>query len=139
MTYYPPWVKEKEVIDELWATIKSLGETDDWIKEQIEAKKLTFNPRIFEYWGPTSVPMDHELVKTMSNSFKDATGREATLSGSRYVSDATYLGLQGIPAIIFGPGDINYGAHGIDEFVPVNEVINCAKTIALTLIDWCQV
>jgi acetylornithine deacetylase/succinyl-diaminopimelate desuccinylase-like protein len=138
LTFYPPWVKEKDVIDEIWKTIESVGATDDWIREKIRERTLVFNPRVLAYWGPTSVPLGHELVTILHDSFRHATGKETTISGAKFVSDATHLDSQGIPTIIFGPGDINYGAHASDEFVPVDELINCTKTLALGLVDWCQ-
>ena len=31
---------------------------------------------------------------------------------------------------MFGPGSIAYGIHGPDEFVPIEDVIQCAKIFA---------
>jgi Acetylornithine deacetylase/Succinyl-diaminopimelate desuccinylase and related deacylases len=44
----------------------------------------------------------------------------------------------GIPTVNFGPGNMRV-AHQSDEFVPESELIDCAKMIALTLMDWCGV
>jgi len=136
-TYYPPWVTADDVKKEMWATIESVGVSDDWIAKKIKEGTLTFNPNILCEWPPTSVPIDHEGCKILYNAWKEAVGSATTYSGTRYVSDASFLALQGIPTVIMGPGDINMGCHGMDEYVPIRDLLNCAKTFALTAIDWC--
>jgi len=37
-----------------------------------------------------------------------------------------------------GPGDLTMGAHGANEFVPVEQVIKCAKTYASMILRWCS-
>jgi acetylornithine deacetylase/succinyl-diaminopimelate desuccinylase-like protein len=39
---------------------------------------------------------------------------------------------------MYGAGDVAR-AHRPDEFVPISEVKTVARTLALTLVDWCGV
>lgn len=57
-----------------------------------------------------------------------AEGIEDTPLGVAYGSDATKMTDQGIPTIVFGPGDIAQ-AHAVDEFVGVAEVAQAARMI----------
>ena len=36
-----------------------------------------------------------------------------------------------------GPGDLGAGVHGPNEYVPIDEVIACAKVYAITALNWC--
>ncbi len=46
---------------------------------------------------------------------------------------------EGETTIIFGPGDLAFGAHGTNEYVPVDQVIAACKVYAHLIIDWCGV
>ena len=52
------------------------------------------------------------------------------------VCDATWLAAAGIPAIIYGPGDIAV-AHAANESVDIEELITSCKTFALLAASWC--
>lgn len=137
ITYYPPWVTADDIRKELWATVESVAASDDWIAKKIKEGTLVFNTKILSDWPPVNMPMDHEGCKVLYNAWKEAVGTPTTYSGTKYVSDASFLALQGVPTIVMGPGDINMGCHGVDEYVPVRDLVNCAKTFALAAMDWC--
>jgi len=40
---------------------------------------------------------------------------------------------------MFGPGDLNMGVHGANEYVPVSQVIDACKVLAAMMINWCEV
>jgi acetylornithine deacetylase len=52
------------------------------------------------------------------------------------VCDATWYEQAGIPAVVYGPGDLRL-AHASDEYVEVDEVIAACKTFALLAVEWC--
>jgi acetylornithine deacetylase len=41
-----------------------------------------------------------------------------------------------MPAVLYGPGDAAV-AHGVDEYVPIDEVVAAAKVAATLLVRWC--
>jgi acetylornithine deacetylase len=49
---------------------------------------------------------------------------------------ATFTKLGSTPSIGFGPGSLNV-AHTIDEYVPIRDLVDCAKGIALTAMRFC--
>ena len=42
------------------------------------------------------------------------------------------------PAVLYGPGDVR-NAHVPDEFVPIDEVLIAARSLALTAMRFCGV
>jgi acetylornithine deacetylase/succinyl-diaminopimelate desuccinylase family protein len=132
--FHPPWVTAEELCRELKGHVDALASTDDWLAEhppKFNGPLLTLDPM-------KPIPIDHEGVKTLRSSFNEATGKTAILSGVKYVCDATVLTKRGIPTIIFGPGSVDMGAHGPDEHVPIQQVVDVAKTDAIAAINWCR-
>ena len=40
---------------------------------------------------------------------------------------------------VAGPGGLELGVHGPNEYLPIDELIRCAKVYALTIMNWCGV
>jgi acetylornithine deacetylase len=131
--WYPNWVSQEEVISELESHIEAVASTDDWMREHPPEFKA---PAIQE-WAAAKVPKDHEGIKVLSESYTSATGKQAVVSAFKAVCDATFLCQAGVPAVVLGPGDLRMGIHGVDEYVPIEEVIECAKTYAVMAVNWC--
>jgi acetylornithine deacetylase len=53
-------------------------------------------------------------------------------------SDASFFQAAGIPAVVFGPGDLKV-AHSRDESVSLDEVVLAAQALAATVVEWCGV
>ncbi len=132
--WYPSWVELDKVIAELQERVDALAQTDDWLREHPPQLRAP----VMQSWGPTKISVDHEGVKTLAASFEEVTGKEAIHSGFRATCDATFLNENGIPALPFGPGDLGTGVHGPNEYVPIAEVIECAKVYAITALNWCN-
>lgn len=74
----------------------------------------------------------HPIVKAFSGAAKDITGKETVLGGYKQASDGRVFSKEGIPIILFGPGDPAYG-HSPDEFIPVSQLVEAAKIYALAI------
>ena len=117
---------------EFEAAIGTAAESDDWLSQ---------NPPRVEWWGGQFLPgitaEDDRIVTTVAGALSDTSGRPPLVQGMPYGCD---LGLMdrvgGIPTVVFGPGDVN-AAHRPDEFVPVTELVECARTLAATIVRFC--
>ena len=78
----------------------------------------------------------HPFVQTIQNNLTEL-GREPVVEGCYFHTDMGWVEKAGIPIINFGPGDPRQ-AHSNDEMCPVEELIEATKTMALTILDWCQ-
>lgn len=133
--WYPSWMKVEQIIAELQERISALAQTDDWLREN----PPQFKAPVLQNWRPFKVPVDHEGVKTLASVHEEVGGQKAVHSGFRATCDATWLNELGVPAVTFGPGGLEMGVHGPNEFVPIEEVMFCAKVYAVTALKWCGV
>ena len=122
---------QEEARKEMEKHVKKASEKDPWLRE---------HPPKIEWVGysfaPSSVPVDHQIVKTLEASFRKARGKEPTLEGMTYASDARLLVNVGkTPTVVFGPGDVR-NAHGANEYVNIDELVAVTQTLALTILNF---
>ena len=81
---------------------------------------------------PVLVPTDNEFVKAYQDGVKDVLGRESHFKLSPGTDDQHFVVVDGgiDTCIIYGPGVLNM-AHLADEYVPVDDLVNSAKVMAL--------
>jgi acetylornithine deacetylase len=58
-------------------------------------------------------------------------GRELSIAGFTGATDAAWYAQRGIPAVIFGPGDLRT-AHQPDESVAIDDLALSTRALALT-------
>jgi acetylornithine deacetylase len=75
------------------------------------------------------VAPDHSLPQSVAAAKADVLGRDSVFQGKPYGADMRLLVNEGgTPTVIFGPGHERV-AHSADEFVPLDEVIDCAEVL----------
>jgi len=131
--YYPPWVRYENVVNMIKEAIENYSKIDSWLREN--PPKLSFGKRF--HWPPYETPIDHPACKMLGEAWEKVTSRKAVYSGFKAVNDLTFIQAFGIPGISFGPGDLSMGAHGPNEHVPIDQLIECTKTLALFIAEWC--
>jgi acetylornithine deacetylase len=76
------------------------------------------------------VPSDHPLPLSLAGAAEATLGRRPAFRGEPYGADMRLLVNEGrTPTVIFGPGHVAV-AHSADEFVPIDDVVACARTLA---------
>ncbi|MCP4418450.1 MAG: ArgE/DapE family deacylase [Chloroflexi bacterium] len=125
-----PAVAKRQLEDYVFTAVQD----DPWLQE---------NPPIIEWWGaqfdPAEIPLDHAIVEETAVAFQEISGESAKLQGMPYGADMRLLVNEGnIPTIMFGPGDVRK-AHQPDEFVPLADIKTCTRTLALTILRFCQI
>jgi succinyl-diaminopimelate desuccinylase len=85
------------------------------------------------------IPVDHEIadvVRTHSEAVAGVDtvphGKDASTDQRNFVNDA------GIPAIIWGPG-VSEQSHTVDEWAPVEPIVDAVEVLCRTADDLCQV
>jgi acetylornithine deacetylase len=109
--------------------IRTLCSGDPWLRDHLP--DLTW----YQHCTPHYLDPHHPLVQLMQGAARDVLGL-GVISGFPAGCDARHLqNRAGVPAIIFGPGDLQY-AHSIDERVSLDEYISAIKVLALAIHDW---
>ncbi|MEW5989929.1 MAG: ArgE/DapE family deacylase [Chloroflexota bacterium] len=76
------------------------------------------------------VAADHPLPLSLAAAAEPILGRRPRFLGEPYGADMRLLVNEGrTPTVIFGPGHVA-AAHSADEFVPVDDVVACARVLA---------
>jgi acetylornithine deacetylase/succinyl-diaminopimelate desuccinylase family protein len=90
-----------------------------------------------DWHPPVEIGKDHPLVTSCLYATKEIIGEEPIIEGALFGTDAiSFSGVLGIPTIpSFGPGFIKL-AHGPDEFIEVEDIINAAKIYALAAAEY---
>lgn len=131
---YLPSEKTADVRAEFEEYIHRVSQTDEWLRE---------HPPTIE-WGlrgvafpPADTPADHPGVQAIVAGLT-ALNRPVEIGGFLAVTDIAWFAEAGIPAVIFGPAQ-GYGAHGNDERVEIESLVEGAKALALAIMAWCGV
>lgn len=86
----------------------------------------------FNTW---EVSVRSQVVTMLASAYKKLFHREPIYSGFNGYSEVELLANNGIPSVIFGPGDITL-AHVPNENVQIQEVIDAAKVYALVAYNY---
>lgn len=118
----------------LESAVADAAEEDPWLR--------THRPEV-EWWGgryeASRVDPDVGVAAAVREAHRAVTGRKAPVTGVPYGSDMALLVNHGAtPAVLYGPGDVR-NAHAPDEFVPIEEVLIAARTLAITALRFCGV
>jgi acetylornithine deacetylase len=131
--YYPSWVKGEDVIEEIRAFVNRIAQNDDWLREH----PPKFEAPVTFLWPPTEISINHPGCKTLAKAHQLVNGVEAGYAGGLGAGNASWFTRNSIPAVFYGPGDLTMGLHGLDEHIPVDQLIRSAKTYAAFMADWC--
>lgn len=121
-------------------------EVETWLTRHTAADAwLAGHPPTVE-WQPNGVmPLEISESEPIVAAVRDAcrdVGREPGLGGlDSWYDGATLTHLAGIPAVGFGPpgfdSDGTSVAHMIDEYVPVDGLVDCARALAVAAMRFC--
>jgi putative selenium metabolism hydrolase len=91
-----------------------------------------------KYYPTWKVPVEHELVQTGVNTYKELFGKEAKVDKWTFSTNGIMTcGVYKIPTIGFGPGN-EVLAHAPDEKVPVSDLVAASAFYAAIVYDICQ-
>lgn len=116
----------------LEATIRDAAASDPWLRE---------HPPIVEWFegqfesGATDP--EHPLIHTLAAAHRTVRGEQPLVRGVPYGADLRLFTNHGhIPTVLYGAGDVSL-AHGVDEYIVVDDVVEAVKIIALMIVRWC--
>ena len=96
----------------------------------------TLERAIMRPFDGVAVPADHPIIASLVEGHRAALGRMPEITGFDAATDSMIFNLYtNTPAVVYGP--TGGGFHSPDEYVEIDGLVNCAKTLALTILDFC--
>ncbi len=103
------------------------------VRARIEAtgvEGLRYDFDVDTFGEASEMPADDPWVKEVGGAVARATGRQPGIIGMSFTTDARFVRNQaGIPTVVCGPGAIEQ-AHGNDEFVAVDRLVDATAAYA---------
>jgi acetylornithine deacetylase len=121
-------------------------EVEEWIlRETARDDWLAEHPPVIEWWPNGVMPLEISPAEPIVAAMQQATadiGRPGALGGlDSWYDGATLTHLAGIPSIGYGPPGFDSDglslAHMIDEYVPVDGLVECAQALAVAAMRFC--
>jgi acetylornithine deacetylase len=109
-------------IDELLAALRA------------QDPELSASARFMFGRAPYEIAPHHELAVALQHAVASG-GRDTSITGMSFWTDAAVLAHAGIPSVLFGPGGA--GLHGVEEYVVVDDVIACRDALATLTRTFC--
>jgi succinyl-diaminopimelate desuccinylase len=100
-----------------------------------EDPNFKYELKLYHAHNAAETPSTHPFVKLAKNAVKDVLGRESTVEGFVATTEMSHLVEAGIPSIILGCGDLKV-AHTINEYVPVQQIIDATKIYTLIILRY---
>ena len=131
--YFGPGVASaREAMDRMKRAVSQVSEKDPWF--ELNPPEICF----LHHRNKSEIDPQEPIIETIINAGEKALGFKPKPMGALMPADQSfYINQANVPAVVFGPGSMAQ-AHQIDEFVKIEDVINCAKSLALIIYDWCK-
>lgn len=91
---------------------------------------------VFLFRPGLEVATDHPIVTTLNTSYEKILGKPSELIGVTWWMDSALFAAAGIPCVVFGP--TGQGLHAAEEYVEFDSVVNSAKILIETIIQFCK-
>jgi len=128
----------EEVTAEIERHLMAVAAADPWLRD---------NPPLFRWGGtsmivdrgeifpPLEVDPDHPGIRLLAATHAGILGAEPRFEVSASVSDGGWFGHAGIPAAVYGPGDMT-NAHSVNESVSEAQLVDYARVMVRFIHDW---
>ena len=128
-----PNERPAEVRREFEAFVGAFAQLDSWTRENPPTVRWDLGGLHFP---PMDTPLDHPLITAMTAT-RSGMGLVTSIGGFVAVCDAAHYAGAGVNGVLHGAGGA--GLHGVDEYVDVDSLVEAAKVVAATTVEWCGV
>lgn len=130
--YLPNVMSHEQIVEEIEDVIGRVSSSDIWLNKHRPKTTIYQSGHGFE------MDLDHELVKCIKKSYKGCLGNNINIVGSPSGCDSRlWHNIAKMPTIQFGPGALAQ-AHATDEFIELNQYLNCILIYAELILNYCK-
>lgn len=136
--HYYPNEHHDDIVREIETHLMAVAAADPWLRD---------NPPSFR-WGGTSMIIDrgevfpalevdpaHPAVKLLGADHAAVLGAAAPVTVSPSVTDGGWMGDAGIPAAIYGPGELSQ-AHSVNESLSLDQLVDYTQVMVRFIHGW---
>lgn len=137
--FYPDEDYEK-ISQEIEEHILNVAKADPWLKDNLPQFRwggISMLEDRGEIFPSLELDKNHPGMKLLENLHSQVTGKQPEIDMCPTVTDAGWLAKAGMPTVIYGPGELDL-AHGVDENVSVQDLIDYTKIILSFICSWCN-
>ncbi|MED4582373.1 acetylornithine deacetylase [Brevibacillus choshinensis] len=139
--HFYPNESYEDIIREIEDHVLKAAAADVWLRE---------NPPSFRWGGRSmieergeifpSLELDrhHRGLASLQTAYGEQMKQAPVIDMSPTVTDAGWFAHAGIPAVLFGPGELAY-AHAVDESIDPEQLVQFAQVMARFIADWCNI
>lgn len=131
---FDPSMEFDEVIHTIRECINRVSQRDEWLKLHPPTVRV---PVIDPLWEPMETPAAAPGTRDLMRSVRAALSTEPQIGCFPGPCDANVIAKSGVDTLIFGPGDLSFGGHGIDEYVPIRHLLQACKVYAHLILTRC--
>jgi len=133
----------ESVLADIRAALDAIKREDPEFEYEIEAPPPAKYNALRVNMEPTDVPLDADIVRTVSRHYTSVTGRNPRVVGpilplSYAGDDICHLWRADIPCVLYGPEGLEGSGTEPDTCVFVSEMVLATKVLALTALDVCN-
>jgi acetylornithine deacetylase len=133
----------ESVLADVRGTLDAIKREDLEFQYEIEAPPPARYNALRVNIEPTDVPLDADIVRTVSRHYTSVTGAGPRVVGpilplSYGGDDICHLGRAGMPCVLYGPEGLEGTGTEPDTCAFVSEMVLAAKVLALTALDVCN-
>lgn len=128
--FIPNQMSHNQVVEEFTEVVNRVCRSDAWLEEH--PPKIT----IYQAGDGFEVDKDCEFVETLCHAYEEQIGTSMPKSGCPGGNDARlWLNIAKCPTVVYGPGSMAQ-CHSLNEWVSVQEYLDCILVYAQMILDW---
>jgi len=138
--HFYPNESYEEVIKEIEEHVNRAAAADVWLRENPPAYRWGGRSMIEErgeIFPSLELDLEHPALAVLQASYEQQLGHVPVVDMSPSVTDAGWFAHAGIPAALFGPGELAR-AHAVDESIDPVQLVQFAQIMAEFIATWCN-
>ncbi|WP_035317135.1 acetylornithine deacetylase [Brevibacillus sp. CF112] len=138
--HFYPNESYEQIIREIEDHVGRAAAADLWLRD---------HPPVFRWGGRSMIEergeifpsleldTEHPALAQLQAAYESELGEAPVVDMSPTVTDAGWFAHAGIPAVLFGPGELKH-AHAVDESIDPDQLVRFAQIMARFIASWCN-
>lgn len=138
--HFYPNESYEQIISEIEDHVGRAAAADLWLRD---------HPPVFRWGGRSMIEergeifpsleldTEHPALAQLQAAYESELGEAPVVDMSPTVTDAGWFAHAGIPAVLFGPGELKH-AHAVDESIDPDQLVRFAQIMARFIANWCN-